>query len=91
MCRKLLLCLQVILLGELAGKSYATGNGQQFKFTAPCHGVMMTIFSIEPKRRYFGGFDRINAVSDAFDFPTPEFDRLGNVPMFRVWLAYNDP
>lgn len=83
------------VLGELAGKSYATGNGQQFKFTAPCHGVMMTIFSIEPKRRYFGGFDRINAVSDAFDFPTPEFDRLGNVPMFRYecgWRLYNlDP
>lgn len=76
-------------LGELAGKSYAVGNGKQFKFEAPCHGVVMTIFSIEPKKRYFGGFDRINAVTDAFDYPTPEFDRLGNVPMFRYedgWL-----
>ena len=76
-------------LGELAGKSYAVGNGKQFKFEAPCHGVIMTIFSIEPKKRYFGGFDRINAVTDAFDLPTPEFDRLGNVPMFRYedgWL-----
>ena len=70
-------------LGELAGKSYAVGNGKQFKFEAPCHGVVMTIFSIEPKKRYFGGFDRINAVTGAFDYPTPEFDRLGNVPMFR--------
>lgn len=70
-------------LGELAGKSYAHGDGKQFKFQAPCHGVMMTIFSVEPKKRYFGGFDKINAVVDAFDFPTPEFDRLGNVPMYR--------
>ena len=70
-------------LGELAGKSYSVGNGKQFKFEAPCHGVIMTIFSVEPKKRYFGGFDRINAVTDAFDYPTPEFDRLGNVPMFR--------
>jgi hypothetical protein len=70
-------------LGELAGKSYAVGNGKQFKFEAPCHGVVMTIFSIEPKKRYYGGFDRINAVTDAFDYPTPEFDRLGNVPMYR--------
>ena len=69
-------------LGDLAGKSYASGNGKQFKFTAPCHGVIMTIFSIEPKRRYLGGFDRINAVTKTFDFPTPEFDRLGNTPMF---------
>lgn len=70
-------------LGELAGKSYAVGNGKQFKFTAPCHGVMMTIFSVEPKKRYFGGFDKINAITNAYDLPTPEFDRLGNVPMFR--------
>lgn len=70
-------------LGELAGKSYAHGDGKEFKFTAPCHGVMMTIFSVEPKKRYFGGFDKLNAVVNAFDFPTPEYDRLGNVPMFR--------
>lgn len=70
-------------LGELAGKSYAVGNGKQFKFTAPCHGVIMTIFSVEPKKRYFGGFDKSNVVTSAFDLPTPEFDRLGNMPMFR--------
>ena len=70
-------------LGELAGKSYAVGNGKQFKFTAPCHGVIMTIFSVEPKKRYFGGFDKQNVVTSAFDLPSPEFDRLGNMPMFR--------
>lgn len=69
-------------LGDLAGKSYASGNGKLFKFTAPCHGVIMTIFSVEPKRRYLGGFDRINAITNTFDLPTPEFDRLGNTPMF---------
>lgn len=70
-------------LGELAGKSISRGNGERFKFTAPCHGVMMTIFSVEPKRTYTTGFDRINAVTNAFDLPVPEFDRLGNVPMYR--------
>ena len=77
-------------LGELAGKSYAAGNGKQFKFTAPCHGVIMTIFSIEPKKRYITEFDRINSVVDAFDIPTPEFDRLGNVPMFRYEVGMED-
>lgn len=78
-------------LGELAGKSYATGEGQSFKFIAPCDGVVMTIFSIEPKRKYQAAFNRINAVSDVFDLPTPEFDRLGNVPMYRyeAGMAYN--
>ena len=76
-------------LGELAGKSFATGNGKQFKFTAPCHGVIMTLFCVEPKKRYLAGFDRINQVQDAFDFPTPEFDRLGNEPMYRYEVGYN--
>lgn len=76
-------------LGELAGKSYSSGNGKQFKFTAPCHGVIMTLFCVEPRKRYVGGFDRLNAVTDAFDFPTPEFDRLGNQPMFRYEVGFN--
>ena len=76
-------------LGELAGKSFATGNGKQFKFTAPCHGVIMTLFCVEPKKRYLAGFDRIKQVHDAFDFPTPEFDRLGNEPMYRYEVGYN--
>ena len=80
-------------LGELAGKSYATGNGKSFKFTAPCDGVIMTIFSIEPKRKYQAQYNRINAISNVFDLPTPEFDRLGNVPMYRYecGMKYTTP
>ena len=70
-------------LGELAGKSFAGGNRKEFNFTAPCHGVLMTIFSVEPIRSYLTGFDRINAITNAFDFPVPEYDRLGNVPMYN--------
>lgn len=76
-------------LGDLAGKSYAAGNGEKFKFTAPCHGVIMTIFSVEPRKRYFGGFDKINSVTNAFDLPTPEFDRLGNQPMYRYESGFS--
>ena len=75
-------------LGDLAGKGWAQGKGKHtHKFTAPCHGVLMTIFSIEPEQRYYGGFARQNSISNAFDIPTPEFDRMGNVPMFRYELA----
>ena len=75
-------------LGELAGKGWSRGDGRQHKFTAPCHGVIMTIFSVEPLRRYVGGFARQNIVSSAFDFPIPEYDRLGNQPMFRCETGY---
>ena len=70
-------------LGELAGKGYAFGKGHDHKFVAPCHGVVMTIFSVEPRKKYTGGFARKHAVTSSFDFPVPEFDRLGNQPMFR--------
>ena len=75
-------------LGDLAGKGWSQGQGHQHKFVAPCHGVVMTIFSIEPEQRYFGSFNRINSVTNAFDIPTPEFDRLGNVPMYRYETGY---
>lgn len=77
-------------LGELAGKSYASGQGESFKFTAPCHGVMMTIFSVEPNKKYFDTFERCNMITNAFDIPTPEFDRLGNQPMFRGEVGWTD-
>ena len=76
-------------LGDLAGKGWAAGKSKGHKFTAPCHGVVMTIFSVEPRKRYYGGFDRINALTNAFDIPTPEFDRLGNMPMFRYEAGEN--
>ena len=80
-------------LGDLAGKgwssSYRNGNNiaKKHEFVAPCHGVIMTIFSIEPKKRYYGGFLKQNAVSNVFDFPMPEFDRMGNQPIFRYEIG----
>lgn len=74
-------------LGELAGKGWSNGKGEQFKFEAPCHGVIMTLFCVEPEQRYYGGFDKDNDVFNFQDFPIPEFDRLGNVPMFRNELG----
>ena len=76
-------------LGELAGKGWSSGSGKKHKFVAPCHGVVMTLFSVEPKKRYYGGYDRINAMTNAFDIPVPEFDRLGNMPMFRYEAGEN--
>ena len=78
-------------LGDLAGKGYIEGgNSKGHKFTCPCHGVVMTIFSVEPSKRYFGGFGKQNAVTDIFDFPVPEFDKLGNQPMFRYEAGNRD-
>ena len=45
--------------------------------------LIMTLFCVEPKQRYYGGFDRLNKLVDVNDIPQPEYDRLGNVPVFR--------
>lgn len=71
-------------LGELAGKGWAYGEAKnQHKFTAPCHGVVMTLFSVEPKLRYEETTNRLNFITNAIELPTPEFDRLGNMPVYR--------
>ena len=46
--------------------------------------VLLWLFLVlKAEQRYYGGFNRINTIVNAFDIPTPEFDRLGNMPMFR--------
>ena len=78
-------------LGDIAGKGYIEAHESKgHKFTCPCHGVVITIFSVEPQKRYFGGFAKQNAVTSIFDFPVPEFDLLGNQPMFRFEAGNRD-
>lgn len=70
-------------LGEIAGKAVAYGSSKSaHKFTAPCHGVVITLFSIEPIQRYTDTNDRLNCITDVKELPTPEYDRLGNMPMY---------
>lgn len=73
-------------LGERAG--YATGSitGKGFDFTAPCHGVLIGIYSTMVKPRYIAGFDRANVVRNIHDFWQPEYDNLGMQPVFDYEL-----
>lgn len=69
-------------LGELAGMGTASMNGQGHKFVAPCHGFVMSIYSAVPRYRYIGGLRRENAITDRIDFFQPEYDALGQQPLF---------
>lgn len=75
------------VLGELAGKAFGRvdGNGVR-KFTAPCDGVFMGVYYSMPKVRYEAGYDRKNAVTSRTDLFIPEFDHLGQQPMFHYQL-----
>lgn len=69
-------------LGELAGMGTASMNGGKHKFVAPCHGFVMSIYSAVPRYRYIAGFRRENAITDRIDFFQPEYDNLGQQPLF---------
>ena len=75
-------------LGEIAGKGYGQMNSKRHSFVAPCHGVVMAIFSVECIHNYEAGIAKYNAVASKFDFFIPEYDHLGMQPLFRYETMY---
>lgn len=69
-------------LGEIAGKGYGQQSNSRHEFVAPCHGVVMAIFSVVPTRNYETLFNKYNAVTNKFDLYIPEYDHLGMQPIF---------
>ena len=75
-------------LGEIAGKGYGQQVGQKHSFTAPCHGVVMAIFSVVITRNYEAGILKANAVVNRNDLYQPEYDHLGMQPLFGYETQY---
>lgn len=71
-------------LGDLAGQGKAISKGfKGFKFTAPVHGVLMTIWTCRTRPKYTVSALRKDLISDITDFFTPELDDLGMQPQYR--------
>lgn len=77
-------------LGEIAGKGYGRQTSKRHTFQAPCHGVVMTIFSIVPKRNYEAGILKHNNVASVWDLYVPEYDHLGMQPLYVFETEYLD-
>lgn len=78
-------------LGELAGKGYSAGKSKPVDFTAPCHGILMCIYSAAPSVDYYQeGMDRLNAMIEREDWFTPEYDSLGMQPLFGYQCKLNN-
>ncbi len=70
-------------LGELAGRGASRARGNSIRFTAPCHGFLMAIYSAVPDIQYSAfGVDAFNTFSHINQFYHPEFDRLGMAPVY---------
>lgn len=76
-------------LGEVGGKGYGYGRGNDIKFTAPSHGILMAIYSCSPEADYSQiGFDKLHTYVNSAAFPRPEFDNLGMQPLFGYQVEY---
>lgn len=68
-------------LGDIAGRGFGVSqDSRDIKFTAPCHGVLIAIHSIEPIPDYRSIPDPISKYKVSFDFYHPEFDNIGMQP-----------
>lgn len=74
------------VLGEIGGKGMSSNtNGKKIRFKAPCHGILMAIYSAVPESDYEAfGLDRLNTYASVMDYYHPEFDRLGYQPLYKT-------
>lgn len=72
-------------LGDLAGQGKAISKDFQGvkNFTAPCHGVLMSIWTCRTRPKYNASALRKDMIQDITDFFTPELDDLGMAPQYR--------
>lgn len=71
-----------VQFGDYAGKGTCALNAKGIKFTAPCHGVLMTTLSVVPRYDYFTDFLKKNLIQSRLSFFQPEFDHLGMQPLY---------
>lgn len=70
-------------LGDMAGKGYSTFSDNKIKFTAPCHGVFIGIYSSVPRMRYYAPLEKHMQISSRLDFWFEEYEKLGMQPIFN--------
>uniref|UniRef100_A0AAU8BC11 Major capsid protein n=1 Tax=Dulem virus 248 TaxID=3145725 RepID=A0AAU8BC11_9VIRU len=66
-------------LGEQGGRiNGSSGNNKAISFTAPCHGILMCLYSAECESDYLAlGQSPLHSFINSDDFYKPEFDSLG--------------
>lgn len=80
-------------LGTVAGKGYGySDNNSPIKFSAPCHGVLMAIYSCVPSVDYASLYlDKLNCLVNREDYFIPEYDNLGMQPLFKYQCSMFAP
>ena len=78
-------------LGQMAGRGVGLqGKNNGMTYVAPCHGVLMAVYSASPNVIYKTGLDKLNTMLSLYDFYQPEFDKLGQQPLYHYEFFAND-
>lgn len=84
------------VLGEIAGRGLGASDrkrNKKIKFTAPCAGYIMALYSAVPEIDYkYTGINKLNLYGSIMDYPRPEFDEIGMQPLFTLqsFVSYED-
>lgn len=70
-------------LGEMAGQGINLGKGGDLHYYSHEHGVIMCLMSVLPKSGYYQGINRFYFKKDRFDFYWPEFQGVGEQPIYN--------
>lgn len=73
-----------VQFGDYAGRGAVSHKAKGVKFTAPCHGIVMTTLRVVPRYDYFTDFLKKNLLQNRLNFFQPEFDHLGMQPLY-LW------
>ena len=78
-------------LGQKGGRASAYMKPMKNpRFTAPCHGIIMALFSAVPNADYSNfGVDRLNTYDTRQDYWQPELDKLSMQPCFGYQIFMN--
>lgn len=87
------------VFGEQGARAASVTQGQKaFMFEAPCHGILMAIYSAVPEANYScDAIDRINTLAYSNDFYKPELDNIGMSPLYSYefsvpsYTIYREP
>lgn len=80
---------QTTPLGQLAGQGRSARNRGRVNFKAREHGYLIALCNVLPKNMYMSGIKRDIMKSDRYDFYWPQFDGLGDQPIYNYELFVN--
>lgn len=77
--------------GNMSGRGTSVGGAHHYYYKASEHGIFMVVGVVMPRASYMSGLPKRHFMFDPFDHYLPQFDHVGDEPIYRKELSYMDP